>query len=585
MGHPDVEPSHGASPLTLVSWLPAPRERHLLEAIARVHAEHEEAGALLAAVHAVERAVTGAAAAVFHVDPDAQVVSLRAAGPRWRTAERESPALLTREASGISGFARGAATCGGRWWRQPGASSAETGIDIARVRVMRGDELWGMLVVVRPAGDDDRGEDAWFIESLSLQLGLALDHLAERADLQRAVEDARQSQVRAQSDERLVMLGQLATGVSHDFNNTLTTILGVAEWLLLSRTDDAELTRDLESVRDAALHAAARVRRLQYLGKRRNAVPREVAALDDIARLAVEQAQATLADDERLRARPVQFTVACEDDVDVEVDPAAMREVFVNLLWNAVEASPDGGTITVRVGREGTHAYAAVEDHGIGMDDLTRARACEPFFSTKPSRGAGLGLALCTSIVESHDGRLDVASTRHVGSTFTVWLPADASSRRVAPVASRPRVVPPLPAPVARTVVRRSAPVADTAPLILVVDDQADVRASVAEMLTALGYRTREAASGPEALRQAEDEDFDLVVTDLGMPGMNGLDLAQALRREQPELPVLLLTGWGSQYDGRPPGGIARVLAKPVTLDTLDSVVAGVIDGRTRTGA
>lgn len=579
-------PDDPAVQLSLVAWVPPTRERHLVEAVSRVHAERDETGVLLAAVQSVERAVAGAASAVFRVDPDVQVVSLRAAGPRWRTAEREAPAWLTRETGGIAGFARGRAACAGRWWRRPGAPGDAEGSDIARVRILVADETWGMLVVVRPAGDEDRGEDTWFIEALAAQLGLALRNVIERTGLQRSLTAIRESRNQATRDERLQVLGQLASGLAHDFNNALTSILGVTEWLLLSRTEDDDLGRDLEAIRLAATDAAALVRRLHYFGTRKTAVPREATSLADIAEACLDVVRTRIDTMPARDGQCLHLAIERGTDAVVEVDPTALREVFVNLLMNAAEASPHGGDIVIRIGREGTEAFAAVVDHGDGMDEHTRGRVFEPFFTTKRPHGAGLGLSLCWSVIESHGGRIGVASTRGVGSTFTVWLPTgevgmSARGRpEPAPTARRSVVPFPLAAPTAPTL----APVRARGARILLIDDQADVRGSVADMLSVLGHQTRAVGSGDEALGLADEEDFDLVITDLGMPGLSGLDVARSIHRDQPGLPILLLTGWGTHYDGRPPADITRVVAKPVTLDALDRVVREVL-GRTPGGA
>jgi signal transduction histidine kinase/CheY-like chemotaxis protein len=587
MSYSDPAAAEPATPLALVPWMPPTRERHLMDALARVHGERDEPGVLLAAVQSVERSLAGAAAAVFQVDPDAQIVSLRAAGPRWRTAERDAPAWLTRETGGIAGFARGGAASAGRWWRRPGATAEAVGSDIARVRIMVADELWGMLVVVRPSGDDDRGEDAWFIESLAEQVGLALRHAIERSELQRTLTASREARNRATREDRLSILGQLASGVAHDFNNALTSILGVTEWLLFTQTGDEDLSRELESIRVAATDAAALVKRLYYFARQKNAVPREVSSLRELAESSLDLVRT------RLQARPdndrprIHLSIAADADASVEAESAALREVFVNLLTNAVDASPDGTDIVVRVGQEGDEAFAAVVDHGRGMDEETRGRVFEPFFSTKRSRGAGLGLSLCWSVIENHGGRIGVASSPGVGSTFTVWLPAvEPALRTPAESAGRvtdaPRPAPgPALAPYRPAAALRPAVVAVTgeAARILLIDDQHDVRDSVADMLRVLGYQAHAVATGDEAIHLADAEDFDLVITDLGMPGLNGLELARALHRDQPELPILLLTGWGNQYEGRPPADITRVVAKPVTLETLASIVRDVLAG------
>ncbi len=250
-----------------------------------------------------------------------------------------------------------------------------------------------------------------------------------------------------------------------------------------------------------------------------------------------------------------------------------IREALTNLILNAVDAMPSGGTLTIagrptvaeppQTGaaerRAATQGAPMVElrvaDTGIGMTDEIRQRAFEPFFTTKGGHGTGLGLPMVYGILERHGGRIEVASAPGQGTTFTLLL----------------RAVPVEPAanPLAQT--RRRTP-----RRILLIDDDARVRRAVAGLLRSAGHRIVEAEGGRRGLQCFAPETFDLVLTDLGMPDVNGWDVAAAVKARHAAFPVILFTGWGEAHapDTRGRGLPDRILHKPVRLEELLQTIA-----------
>jgi CheY-like chemotaxis protein len=240
----------------------------------------------------------------------------------------------------------------------------------------------------------------------------------------------------------------------------------------------------------------------------------------------------------------------------VNVSVSEIRELLLNLLFNAVDAMPQGGRITIASRTVDAEAEITVTDQGHGMSPEVLDRVFEPFFSTKGDRGYGLGLAVCQSIADRHGGRLSARSTEGAGSTFTLRLPA-------APAELLP------PVDVARAPDRTTGDHL----IILLVDDQHEVRESVGDMLRALGHEVVLSDDGNHALTLAMRNRIDVIMTDLGMPGMNGIDLAGRLRVAAPETPVVLLTGWGLE-DRTLPENVAIVLNKPITMKLLTEALA-----------
>ena len=244
-------------------------------------------------------------------------------------------------------------------------------------------------------------------------------------------------------------------------------------------------------------------------------------------------------------------------------DAPALRELLTNLVLNAIEAMPRGGRLSIETGLTESALTLTVTDTGLGMPEEVRLRAHEPFFTTKGVKSTGLGLSVAFGITRRHGGELTIQSEPGEGTTVRVSLPISVGAVPAAPPA----------APLPRRPLR-----------ILLVDDEADVRLALAEMLSTQGHTVVEAGSGSEAMRHLEaDGDVDLVLTDLVMPVMSGWELAAAVKALRHPLPVGIITGWGDvqQPTAEMRAAVDFLLSKPVTLEALDDSV-GRLSGRER---
>jgi signal transduction histidine kinase len=392
--------------------------------------------------------------------------------------------------------------------------------------------------------------------------------LLERRQLKERLADAVAAQLEAEDQiartRRVRALGEMASGVVHDFNNALTSILGFAELALGPLDKGDAFFSDLSSIRTAALDAAAVVRRLQSLtSKRRETDEREVVDLLEVARAMPALVRPRWTQLSQCQGVTFDIVVDAQPAPMVHVAVAEIRELLLNLLFNAVDAMPSGGRITIRTGcSDEGWAEIAVADEGVGMPDEISRQIFQPFFSTKGDRGSGLGLSVCQTIARRHGARLDVASAIGKGTTFTLRLPpAPAALLKVAP----PRAAAP--------------PVLTQAPArrVLFVDDQKDVRESVGEMLRAMGHEVSIADSGEAALARIGRHPIDVVITDLGMPGMNGFEVAQRFRVLAPNVPVVLLTGWAVDPQTSYASNVRFVVSKPVTMKALGEALAACV--------
>jgi CheY-like chemotaxis protein len=314
----------------------------------------------------------------------------------------------------------------------------------------------------------------------------------------------------------------------------------------------------LQEVRQAAMTGATTVRRIQNFTGTRRARPPGSVALGDVVREVVQLTRVRWKDEAQRRGVPYEVTV--EGDVPAVAGHAdELREVFTNLLNNALDSMPDGGRCTFRVASNAGMATVEVEDTGRGMPPEIRARIFEPFFTTKGPKGSGLGLSVSWGIVSSSGGTISVDSAPGAGTRLTVQLPI-------------PDALPEEPGGVV-------APEPATTARVLVIDDDETVRQVLADMLQEMGLAPSQADGGPDGLDLCASERFDLVITDLSMPGMSGWEVAAALAKDHPGVSVGMVTGWGEQVDS---GQAARhhlkfVLAKPFSLDDVVRAVGGAL--------
>jgi PAS domain S-box-containing protein len=371
----------------------------------------------------------------------------------------------------------------------------------------------------------------------------------------RDVTEQRQERERAAQADKLRALGQLASGVAHDFNNALAAILGRAQLLRRSARDD-KLKRNLDIIQTAAEDAAATVRRIRSFARQ---LPGEENANVDVCELlrdAVEITRTRWEND--ARARGLDYDVSLDTDCALLTcgNASELREVFVNLIVNAIDAMPGGGRLSIKCARHGERLLLLFTDTGTGMSEEVRARIFEPFFTTKGMQGTGLGLFVSYGIVERHAGQISAASERGRGTTFTIELP----------------YVEPAPAPAAVGVCTQDS---GANPLsVLVVDDEEHVRGTLAEMVEVLGHRVLMADGGRAALAALSEGDFDLVFTDLSMPEMDGWEVAREIRRRWPRVRIAVVTGYGkdaARTQGDAPADI--VIAKPFDFAQVEEVL------------
>jgi PAS domain S-box-containing protein len=426
-------------------------------------------------------------------------------------------------------------------------------------------KVFGVLVAARRAPRAFSSGECEFLRQLSEHVGLASHQAQLYSALQQAYDDLRQTQATVLQQERLRALGQMASGIAHDINNAISPVMLYTERLLERESGLSASARSaLENIAHAIDDVAATVARMREFYRSRE--PELALSPLDPNRLVQQVSELTRA---RWSDMPQQRGVMIHMRHDLApLLPAArgvdgeIREALINLVFNAVDAMPDGGELTLRTSvapaAGGDSARIEVIDTGLGMDEATRRRCLEPFFTTKGERGTGLGLAMVYGAVQRHGADIDIRSAPGQGTTVELRFP--------------------VPSPAAAL---GAAAVADVDAMpprmrILLVDDDPLLLRALRETLEADGHVVATANSGQagiDAFRegQVRNEAFAVVVTDLGMPYIDGRKVAAAIKRSSPGTPVILLTGWGQRLigDGDIPEHVDHVLSKPPKLREL----------------
>lgn len=379
--------------------------------------------------------------------------------------------------------------------------------------------------------------------------------------------------------QKLEAVGRLAGGVAHDFNNRLTVISGQAELLLTELPADSAMRDHAEAIMGSSRRAADLTAQLLAFSRRQVARPQ---ALDLVQ--VVQGVDLVL---KRLVGEEVELITDLQPVGPIQADPGQVEQILLNLCTNARDAMPEGGRITIatemrhlsedaarrRVDAEpGDYAVLVVTDTGHGMDEETRQRVFEPFYTTKPpGKGTGLGLSTVYGITVQSGGHVRVYSWPAKGTRFEIWLPAAASMEAGAPSAQ------------AEVAGDASRPTTWGGPeTILVAEDEDPVRRILTATLSRAGYEVLEAEDGPTALARARDHDgpIHLLVTDVVMPGMRGPELAERLSRARTGIRVLFISGYTDQADLKlnENGRRTAFLAKPFTPDELRAEVRTILD-------
>ena len=385
---------------------------------------------------------------------------------------------------------------------------------------------------------------------------------AER-ELREAYDELRETQRQLIDQERQRALSEMASGIAHDFNNALSTIRGFSELLLNSpeKASNREiLYRYLHYIDTAASHAAETVRRMRkFYRPADDQDVHERLNVNALVEEALSMTRPRWEHEAQAQGRKISMLREFQDVPTVRGSESELHEMVTNLIFNAVDAIEEEGTITVATRPDNEHVILEVRDTGRGMDAETRNHCLDPFFTTKVETGTGLGLSVTQGIVRRHEGDIEIESEVGVGTTVRASLPAAKSGMRQEK-APRERDLP-------------------DGLKVLVVEDDNVQRELLAEILGSEGHTVELAADGREGIEKFDAGWYNLVITDRAMPEMNGDEVAQLVKERAPEKPVIMLTGFGEMMDAadETPDGVDVVVSKPVGLMKLKEAIGTAV--------
>jgi len=424
--------------------------------------------------------------------------------------------------------------------------------------------VFAVLLVARRMQSAFSSGECEFLRQLCDHVALAANQAQLHASLQHAYEHLQRTQDAAAEQERLRALGQMASGIAHDINNAISPVAIYVESILEQERGFSERTRSQLHIIQRAIDDVARtVTRMGEFSRRRPAqLELAPVPVERVLREVLELTRARWSDMAQQRGVVIETRIeSARGTATAMAIESELREALVNLVLNAVDAMPEGGTLILRTGSTGDdrdhegRVFIEVSDTGVGMDEDTRRRCLEPFFTTKGERGTGLGLAMVYGIAQRHGMSIDIHSAPEEGTTIRLTFPDRPPQAQVVPVIppTRPRCT-----------------------RILLIDDDPLLLTSLRDVLASEGHQVETAAGGQQGIdafvaAHKAGRAFPVVVTDLGMPHVDGRAVAAAIAAVSPSTPIFLLTGWGQRLadSGETPPHIRAVLSKPPRLTDL----------------
>lgn len=439
---------------------------------------------------------------------------------------------------------------------------------------------FGVMVCARTTAEFSSGE-CEFLRMLSEQVALAANQAQLYTQLQTAYNELRMTQQGVIEQERLRALGKMASGIAHDINNALSPVVVYSEMLQRGGHEADAVQRYLHSIRTAGEDIAHIVTRMREFYRKREAddvlFPVQ---LNSLAQEVIDLTRPRWRDIPQERGIVINVQTDFAPDLpDILGNASELREAITNLVLNAVDAMPDGGKITLRTAarwwedqgvqnhgaQKASQVWIEVADTGIGMDEETRSRCLEPFFTTKGTRGTGLGLAMVYGVAERHEAKIEIESAVGQGTMFRVVFPVRDMTHTT-------------------TLIKKPEPEQAKSLHILCIDDEPLLRELLKELLELEGHKVVTADGGEAGINKFSaahnDHQFDVVITDLGMPHVDGRQVARNIRQQSPSIPIILLTGWGNMMkaDGEIPVQVDAIISKPPRITELREVLKRVTE-------
>ena len=430
------------------------------------------------------------------------------------------------------------------------------------------DQVIGVLDIEsnEPRGFDE--EDLKTLSSFVSQMSISIENAQLFSDLKQTLQELKLAQDQIIQAEKLRAMGEMASGVAHDFNNVLAVVLGNIQLLLyqLDHLSPEEIREGLKIIEQSSKDGAETVRRIQeFTGVRRD---KEFVSLslNEIITEVVNITQPRWKDQTQKKGIQVGLAAQLGEIPLIMGSPSELREVLTNIIFNAVDAMPEGGKLTIATQPQAEGwVEVRIADTGIGMTEEVKKRIFDPFFTTKGVTNSGLGMSVSYGIIKRHGGEILIESELGKGTTFIIHLPTGYGEEE--------------------TAVKEVIPIKESRQArILVIDDEDSVRDILSRMLKIKGHQVVVASNGEEGIEQFRSQPFDLVFTDLGMPKISGWEVGKTIKGINPKIPIAMITGWGIELDREKmsESGIDLIVSKPFNFDQVIHLVSEAMELKER---
>jgi signal transduction histidine kinase/ActR/RegA family two-component response regulator len=430
------------------------------------------------------------------------------------------------------------------------------------------DQVFGVLNIESDELNGFDEEDLKVLSSFANQMSISIENAELFSDLKQTLQELRLAQDQIVQAEKLRAMGEMASGVAHDFNNVLAVVLGNIQLLLyqLDRLNPEEIREGLRVIERSSKDGAETVRRIQeFTGVRRD---REFISLslNEIVTEVVTITQPRWKDQTQKKGIQVELTTQLGDIPLLMGNASELREVLTNIIFNAVDAMPQGGRLTIVTQPQAEDwVEVRIADTGIGMTEEVKKRIFDPFFTTKGVTNSGLGMSVSYGIIKRHGGEILIESEPGKGTAFIIHLPTGYGEEEV--------------------VVKEVPPIKESRQArILVIDDDDSVRDILSRILKTKGHQVVVASNGEEGIERFRSEPFDLVFTDLGMPKLSGWEVGKTIKGINQKVPIAMITGWGVELDKEKlkESGIDLIVSKPFNFDQVIHLVSEAMELKER---
>jgi len=407
-------------------------------------------------------------------------------------------------------------------------------------------------------------EDLKVLSSFASQVSISIENAQLFSDLKKTLEELKQAQDQIVQAEKLRAMGEMASGVAHDFNNLLAVILGNIQLLLhqLDHLRPEEIRERLRVIEQSSNDGAETIRRIQeFTGVKRD---KEFTLLpvNEIIEEVINITQPRWKDQAQKKGIQIELIRKFGEVPSVLGNPSELREVFTNIIFNAIDAMPEGGQLTVSTQSQSEGwVEVSISDTGIGMTEEVRKRVFDPFFTTKGVTSSGLGMSVSYGIIKRHGGEILIESEPGRGTKFVLHLPMGFGEKELEEKVLKP--------------IKEVHPAR-----ILVIDDEDYVRDILSQMLRVKGHQVVVASNGEEGIERFKNEIFDLVFTDLGMPKISGWEVGKTIKKMNPKVPIVMITGWGMELNREKmkESGINLLISKPFQFDQVIALVSEAME-------